>query len=131
MSYSPDELQQLSGLTEAEAVAQNRLYLGYLDLGGDGLAGTADDSWVRAVDGNFGGTPDFVGDHAFSSDYFVLGDYGVDTADHTVWAVVNHNSQFAAVPEPSTFVLLGMAAIGLLVYSIRRYRSRCGRFFAE
>ena len=84
------------------------------------MAGTADDSWMRAVDGNFGGTPNFVGDQAFSSDYLVLGDYGVDTADNLVWAVVNHNSQFAAVPEPSTFVLLGMAAVSLLIYTRRR-----------
>ena len=35
-----------------------------------------------------------------------LGDWGVNTANDTVWAVVNHNSDFAVVPEPSTLALL-------------------------
>ena len=44
-----------------------------------------------------------------------LGDYigawGVDPANHDVWAVVDHNSDFAVVPEPSSLLLAGMAAI--------------------
>jgi hypothetical protein len=48
-----------------------------------------------------------------------LGDWGVNTANHTVWAVVNHNSQFAVVPEPSTLVLLTAAALGLLSWRRR------------
>ena len=44
-----------------------------------------------------------------------LGSYGVDTAHHTVWAVVNHNSQFSVVPEPSSLIL---AIGGMLVGAI-------------
>jgi autotransporter-associated beta strand protein len=117
MSYSPSELLSIWGLTEAEAVAQDRLYLGSLDLGADGLVGTADDQWIRAVAGNFGGSCNSVGDHAYNSSYSALGNYGVDTTNHVVWAVLNHNSQFAAVPEPSSVaMLLGIALTALLYY---------------
>ena len=120
MSYDPGQLLSIWGLTEAQAIAQNRLYLGYLDLGTDGLLGTADDQWINAVNGNFGGTPDFVGNHPYDSSYFVLGDYGVDMTDHVVWAVLDHNSEFAVVPEPSEFMLLIFGAVTMLAYSSRR-----------
>ena len=34
----------------------------------------------------------------------------LDTVNDTVWAVLNHNSDFAIVPEPSTFALLALGA---------------------
>ena len=73
------------------------------------------------MDGNFGGTPNFVGNHPYDSSYFVLGDYGVDTTDHVVWAVLDHNSEFGVVPEPSSFVLFCIGAMSLLAYSWHRY----------
>ena len=123
MSYDPNSLLSIWGLTESQAVAQDCLYLGYLDLGEDGLLGGTGlnaDHWSRAVDGNFGGMPNFVGNHAYNSSYFVLGDYGVDTTNHVVWAVVDHSSQFAVVPEPSTFALLTIGGICLLGLAWRR-----------
>ena len=122
MSYSPTELQSIWGLTEAQAAAQGRLYLGYLDLGPDGVPGTVDDRWENAVFGNFGGVPNFVGDHPYSSSDFVLGDYGVDIADHVVWAVLDHNSEFAVVPEPGTLALPAAGCLGLVLTMIRRAR---------
>ena len=122
MSYDPSELFRLWGLTEAQAVAQNDLQLKYLDPGTDGLIGISNDSWTGAVDGNFGGMPNYVGDHAYDSSYFVLGDYGVDTTNHVVWAVVDYSGVFA-VPEPSSCILLGIGAVSLLAWGWRRLRA--------
>ncbi len=50
--------------------------------------------WVNTVDMNIGGKRQFVLG-AYSSGY-PLGTYGVDTTSQTVWAVVNHQGDFAA-----------------------------------
>ena len=44
----------------------------------------------------------------------ILGDWGVDATDQDAWAVVNHNSQFAVVPEHPTLFLatLAIAVLG-------------------
>jgi hypothetical protein len=50
-------------------------------------------SWMNAVDGNFGGTKNFVlGPWSSSA---TLGTYGLDTNAHTAWAVINFNGDFA------------------------------------
>ncbi len=82
--------------------------------------------WTLAVDGNTGGTALFAGDRAYNAATdFLLGTYGVDTANNTVWAVTNHNSQFAAIPEPSTYALLALAGAATLL--IRRRKPNHGR----
>jgi len=50
----------------------------------------------------------------------LLGAYGVDITNHDAWAIVNHNSEFAVVPEPSAFALAALAAAGLAVAARRR-----------
>ena len=75
-------------------------------------------TWVNAVDGNFGGTSNFLGDAAYNpATDFVLGSYGIDTTNNSVWAVINHNSEFSvvAIPEPSAFALFGCTLGGLLL----------------
>jgi hypothetical protein len=47
-----------------------------------------------------------------------LGAWGIDTGLHEVWAVVDHNSTFAVVPEPATILLAGLGLLGL--FGLRR-----------
>ncbi len=103
-------------------------YLGWFDTGSG--------SWVNAIAGNGGGTSLFFS--GSWSDYLVanptatpasaLGAYGHDTATSTVWAVMNHNSDFAVivVPEPNA---IGAVAVGLAALAglrSRRSRRRAG-----
>ena len=96
--------------------------------------GTA--TWVNAIDGNtlnnalpaqrgyLGSFADFQTTYGTTlTDY--MGAYGRDAATDSVWAVVNHNSEFvvSVVPEPgSLFLLAGAAAAAALAY--RRRPSR-------
>lgn len=84
--------------------------------------------WVNSVYGNSDGG---IAIHGFIGAYdentqFQLGNYGVDTVANRVWAVIDHNSEFAAcglqvVPEPaSATLLLG----GLAACLVRRRRTR-------
>ena len=52
--------------------------------------------WFNAVASNTGGAPQFVSGPWKSS--YGLGTFGSDTNSHTVWAVVNHQGDFAAAP---------------------------------
>ncbi|MCE9590702.1 MAG: PEP-CTERM sorting domain-containing protein [Planctomycetes bacterium] len=96
-------------------------------------------SWVNAVTGNstysligtpvlasyntyFSGT---VGSHgAKSGNSFALNDWGIDTVANTVWAVLDHNSDFTLIvtstPEPTSIMLLGA---GSLLLTRRRRRA--------
>jgi hypothetical protein len=51
--------------------------------------------WVNAAGLNVGGAPKFV-IGPWKAGYG-LGFYGIDPATHTVWSVINHASQFAAI----------------------------------
>lgn len=88
-------------------------------------------SWVNAIDGNTGSAggsalANASGSYASlgilpTADY--LGSWGRDTTTNTAWAVVNHNSDFAAivaVPEPPTSPLVAAGLIGLVVYGWRQ-----------
>ncbi|MGC6456559.1 MAG: PEP-CTERM sorting domain-containing protein [Coraliomargaritaceae bacterium] len=51
---------------------------------------------------------------------FFVGDFGADLNNNTVWGVYDHNSQFGAVPEPSTYALiLGGFVLGLALWRRR------------
>jgi hypothetical protein len=79
----------------------------------------ADNEWVNAVDGNTNGLSLFVAG-AWNASYG-LGTYGVDVATNTVWAVLNHNSEFAIIPEPGSCALV---IVGALFFAGRRRRLR-------
>jgi hypothetical protein len=110
----------------AQAASNGFLYLGYRTT-----AGGIGNDWTNAVstqyaDGNTaagaGAVQDYQGSYAAftagpGSGFTLaqtLGSYGVDTATNTVWAIIDHDAEFAAVPEPGTIGLLvaGIAALG-------------------
>lgn len=103
--------------------ANSESFLGWLD--------PSTNQWINAVYGNIGGAPFFSGDHAYNpATDFNLGTYGVDTVNNTVWAVLNHNSEFAVIPEPASNGLLGLGLVVALLggRSLRGRKSpaRCG-----
>jgi hypothetical protein len=97
------------------------LFLGWLDTRPE--SATAGE-WVNSVLGNsanlvslesayLGSWEAFVAEFSPGSPAAALGAWGVDTSSTPrVWAVVDHNSQFAVVPvpEPATWLLLAVAA---------------------
>ena len=115
MTYSPLEVEERTGLSDTAAALAGLIQMDYLDDG-------PGDHWQPAVVGNFGSNNDtFVGVGAWTGD-MTLGDWGVNTSNDTVWAVINHNSEFAVVPESSALILIGAAGVGLLVAAWRRRR---------
>jgi hypothetical protein len=91
-------------------------------------------AWTNAVNGNTGNpaTPlatNYQGSYAQfigsggpgNGDTLAqqLGSWGINTANDTAWAVVNHDAEFAVVPEPGTLALLA-AGLGALGFAYRR-----------
>jgi fibronectin-binding autotransporter adhesin len=78
--------------------------------------------WVNAVTGNSTTASQYFPNQAYNASARVLGDYGIDPTNNVVWAVLNHNSEFAVIPEPSTLVLGGLALLGFAGVGLRRRR---------
>jgi hypothetical protein len=101
--------------------------------GGSFIGWLGGDEWVNATDGNTGNnaTTAMLNYEGTFADFQLvygttlanyIGAYGVDITDGvtTTWAVLNHNSDFSAIPEPGT---AGLLAAGLVVLALRRRRS--------
>jgi hypothetical protein len=89
------------------------------------------DAWINAVFGNTGNTSfsltQFSGSYAAfvalnGSDLTTtMGAFGVDTTNNIVWAILDHNSEFTVVPEPSTYAML-LGGVLMMAVVIRRKR---------
>jgi len=102
------------------------LFLGWLDTRPESDSAG---EWVNSVAGNsvnlvapetayLGSWETYLADFSPASPAAALGAWGVDSSAASMWAVVDHNSEFAivAVPEPGTWLLLAAAAAGLKVW---------------
>jgi hypothetical protein len=136
-------LQPANGFWEADQAALGTIHLVWLDPNGLG-PGVA--QWENAVLGNsmlgslavphYMNDFDGVGGFAAGSwDNFALqlgvtsanlsnfrGSWGVDIENNHVWAVLDHNSQFAVIPEPSSYLLALIGVAVLTRCAIRRRR---------
>jgi len=103
---------------------QEGSFLGWLDSGSS--------SWVNAVAGNTlaNATQAQTGFEGSFADFQSLygsniGDYvgawGLDLGNSSVWAVIDHNSYFAVVPEYASFSFI-CALLGLNACLLRRKR---------
>lgn len=90
-------------------------------------------SWINATSliggggeyaGSYGSYADFLAGHGGSFNATtMLGAYGVDVANGSVWAVINYGGEFAVVPEPTITHFLTMSLGSLfLIVAIRRRR---------
>jgi len=116
------------GYDEESFGRAGRIYLGWLEPGPLGVLPTKVE-WTLATAGNVGaGTnpvlnyqgsfDDFLSEYTFDAATH-LDSYGVDIDDDTVWAVLDHTSAYAVVPEP---VSLSLVAFGGVVLLGRRRR---------
>ncbi len=128
MEYNPARFSN-----EVAAAKAKQIYLAWLNPNvGGGV-------WQNAVTGDFSGTGignllnsgmlDFQGSFTslqgqnnISSSNLAsyVGAWGVDTTNHEVWAIIDHNSSFAAVPEPSQLILFGLGAFGISAIALAR-----------
>jgi fibronectin-binding autotransporter adhesin len=96
------------------------------------LAWLNGNEWVNARDGNFDNNPAFAAQFNGSFESFqalhgadlstYIGAWGVEVNGGitSVWTVLNHNSDFTIIPEPSAGLLAGFGAASLFLRRRRR-----------
>ena len=145
-TYTQADFDATFSLSELEELLNGCLFLGWLNtaVDGDPNSVSGGDRWVNAVQGNFDNMPDnahrhdesgvigaaYIGtleDYINGTDTSIagltkqageirVGDYGGDPESNTVWAVIDHLSDFAVVPEPSTYARFSGLLALIMVY---------------
>lgn len=145
-TYTQADFDATYSLSELEELMHGCLFLGWLNTAIDGDPDTISegDRWVHAVQGNFDNMPDNPNRHSnlgvigsayigTLQDYLAgtvtsiaglskeagemrVGDHGGDPESNTVWAIIDHNSDFAVVPELSTYALFSGLFALIVVY---------------
>jgi len=117
-----------SALDIPENASSENFYLGWFD--------TLDNTWKNSVFGNHETAGSLAGDYSNTSYQSflssnggwnasnMLGAYGFDAASNQVWAVIDHNSEFGVVPEPSTYALLILGGLAAVIAVRRKQRIR-------
>jgi autotransporter-associated beta strand protein len=118
------DLSGTSGTVQILSLSYDPTALGGADPGTLLLGWKQGGSWVNATAGNLMGPGssalfDQVGSFSslgIAASSAHLGSWGRDPASQTVWAVVDHNSEFTviAVPEPGTLLAAGLALAALI-----------------
>lgn len=123
------------GRNEQNLAEEGWIYLGWFeDPANAGGGNVPTQEWVNAVDGNTttgasavtnyqGSYADFLADVAHPDAgnlALTVGTWGVDINDNTVFAILDHNSEFIVVPEPSSLVPLSMACLLIMRRRARR-----------
>tara|TARA_B100000035_G_scaffold307322_1_gene310418 strand:+ start:1060 stop:2151 length:1092 start_codon:yes stop_codon:yes gene_type:complete len=150
-TYNQSDFDNTYSLTELEELINGCLFLGWLNTAIDGNPNdiTGDDRWVHAVQGNFDNmptNPNRHDEHGVIGNAYIgtlqeyidgtqtsvpglsklageirPGDHGGDPDSNTVWAIVDHNSDFAVVPESSTYALFaGVLALATVFFRRRK-----------
>ncbi len=111
MDYDPTLFRYPNTVfSEAELAAWGLIYLATYNQ----TTGVWENAILKNTPGMNAGTANIQDSWIGAGSPMTLGSWGVDTVNHKVWAVLDHNSQFAVIPEPATLSLLGLGGLVLL-----------------
>ncbi len=105
---SLSDILALWGINSYQGATQADTYVLYMKPGGSAALNSkcaiasldSNGNWTNAVNNNYGGSKQFV-NGPWSNSYTTPGTYGYNSADNSVWAVLNYAGIFAIVANVS------------------------------